>query len=143
MFFEELRRIQYLDIIIQGVTIAICAAGAVSIAALGLFALSAFTTERRTKEIGIRKVMGASTLDVVRLLMWQFTVPVLWAMAIALPVGFLLMQRWLQGFAYHIDLTAWPFVTAAATALLIAWFTVSFQSFTVARAKPVEALRYE
>ena len=67
----------------------LAAAGAVSIAALGLFALSAFTTERRTKEIGIRKVMGASTFDVVRLLMWQFTVPVLWAMAIALPIGLL------------------------------------------------------
>jgi putative ABC transport system permease protein len=143
VFFAELRRIQYLDIIIQGVTIAICAAGAVSIAALGLFALSAFTTERRTKEIGIRKVMGASTFDVVRLLMWQFTAPVLWAMAIALPLGFLLMQRWLQGFAYRIDLTAWPFVLAGTAALLIAWFTVSFQAFTVARAKPIEALRYE
>jgi putative ABC transport system permease protein len=53
------------------------------------------------------------------------------------------MQRWLQGFAYHVDLTAWPFVLAAGAALLIAWVTVSFQSFTVARAKPVEALRYE
>jgi putative ABC transport system permease protein len=143
IFFAEIRRIQYLDIIIQGVTIAICAAGAVSIAALGLFALSAFTAERRTKEIGIRKVMGASTFDVVKLLMWQFTVPVLWATALALPAGFLLMQRWLHGFAYHIDLTVWPFALAAGTALLIAWFTVSFQSLTVARAKPVEALRYE
>jgi putative ABC transport system permease protein len=87
--------------------------------------------------------MGASTLDVVRLLMWQFTVPVLWAIAIALPIGFFLMDGWLRGFAYHIDLSAWTFAIAATIALAIAWFTVSFQTFMVARAKPIGALRYE
>jgi putative ABC transport system permease protein len=142
-FLSQYRAIQYLDIIIQGATIAICAGLAILIACLGLFALSAFTTERRTKEIGIRKVMGATTFDVVKLLLWQFTIPVLWAIVIALPAGFLIMDHWLHGFAYHVDLTPWTFVFAAAAALAIAWFAVSFQTFMVARAKPIGALRYE
>jgi putative ABC transport system permease protein len=115
----------------------------VLIACLGLFALSAYTTERRTKEIGIRKVMGASTGDIVRLLIWQFTIPVLWSIAIALPLGFLVMNQWLHGFAYRVDLTAWTFALAAGAALVIAWLTVSFQSYMVARANPAGALRYE
>ena len=82
-FLSQVRLSLYLDLIIQGATIGICAALAVVIACLGLFALSAYTTERRTKEIGIRKVMGASTQDIVRLLVWQFTIPVLWAIATA------------------------------------------------------------
>jgi putative ABC transport system permease protein len=133
----------YLDIIIQGVTIAICAGLAVLIACLGLFALSAYTTERRTKEIGVRKAMGASTRDVVRLLVWQFTVPVLWAIAIALPISFLVMDHWLHQFAYRVDLPLWTFALAAAAALAIAWLTVAYQSYIVARAKPAGALQYE
>ena len=143
IFLAQFRQSLYLDMIIQGVTIAICAVLAVLIACLGLFALSAYTTERRTKEIGIRKVMGASTGDVVRLLVWQFTLPVLWSIAIALPLGFLVMDHWLHGFAYHVELSAWTFVLAAVAALLIAWGTVSYQSYVVARAKPAGALRYE
>jgi putative ABC transport system permease protein len=133
----------YLDIIIQGVTIAICSALAVLIACLGLFALSAYTTERRTKEIGIRKVMGASTPDIVRLLVWQFTVPVLWAIASALPLAYLVMDNWLHQFAYRVDLSLWTFVLAAVAALAIAWLTVAYQSYIVARARPAGALQYE
>jgi putative ABC transport system permease protein len=143
VFLARSRLALYFDIITQGVTIAICALLAVVIAGLGLFALSAYTTERRTKEIGIRKVMGASTFDVVRLLMWQFTIPVQWAIVIACPIGYLILDHWLHGFAYHVDLSVWTFVLAAGAALVIAWITVSFQSFMVARAKPVGALRYE
>ena len=142
-FLSQFRLSLYLDLIIQGVTIAICAGLAVLIACLGLFALSAYTTERRTKEIGIRKVMGASTSDVVRLLVWQFTIPVLCAIAIALPLDFLAMDQWLHGFVYHVELSAWTFLLAAAAALVIAWLTVSYQAFMVARAKPAGALRYE
>jgi putative ABC transport system permease protein len=116
---------------------------AVLIACLGLFALSAYTTELRTKEIGVRKVMGADTLDVVLLLLWQFTLPVLAATAIALPIGFLIMRWWLSGFVYRVPLGAWTFVLAAVAAVVIAWLTVSWQSFAVARAKPAGALRYE
>ena len=143
IFLSQFRLNQYLDIIIQGVTIAICALLAVLIACLGLFALSAYTTERRTKEIGIRKVMGASTSDVVKLLVWQFTVPVIWAIAIGLPLGFWAMNDWLHHFVYHVELSVWTFVLAGVAALVIAWATVTWQSYIVARAKPAGALRYE
>ncbi len=113
------------------------------IACLGLFALSAYTTERRTKEIGVRKAMGADTRQVVLLLLWQFTIPVLAATAIAVPIGYLAMDWWLRGFAYHAPLSAWTFVLAAGAAVGIAWCTVSCQSFMVARARPSTALRYE
>jgi putative ABC transport system permease protein len=143
LFLSQSRLSLYVDLIVQSETIALCAGLAILIASLGLFALSAFTTERRTKEIGVRKAMGADTRQVVLLLLWQFTIPVLAATAIAIPVGALVMSWWLHGFAYHVDLSAWTFVLAAIAAVAIAWLTVSWQSFAVARAKPAGALRYE
>lgn len=142
-FMSQYQTSLYLDLIIQSATIGLCAALAVLIACLGLFALSAFTTERRTKEIGVRKAMGANTRDVVALLLWQFTLPVLIATALALPLGALAMGWWLHGFAYHVPLSAWTFVLAGLAAVAIAWITVSYQSFMTARAKPASALRYE
>ena len=142
-FLSQFRLSLYLDLIIQGVTIGVCAALAVLIACLGLFALAAYTTERRTKEIGVRKALGASTAEVVVLLVWQFTIPVLAATAVAAPLGFVAMDWWLHGFTYHVGLSPWTFVLAAVAALLIAWLTVSYQSFAAARAKPAGALRYE
>jgi putative ABC transport system permease protein len=142
-FTSQFRQMLYFDLIVQSATIGMCALLAVLIACLGLFALSAFTTERRTKEIGVRKAMGADTLQVVLLLLWQFTTPVLTATAIAVPVGALAMGWWLHGFAYHVPLSAWTFVLAAGAAVAIAWLTVSWQSYAVARAKPAGALRYE
>lgn len=133
----------YLDNVIQGGFVGVCALIAISIACLGLFALSAFTAERRTKEIGVRKAMGASSGDILKLLLWQFTKPVLWANLIAWPVAFLLLRWWLAGFAYHVDVAPWSFAAAGAGALLIAWATVFAHALNVARAKPVSALRYE
>ena len=133
----------YIDTIVQGAVIAIAAVVALTIAALGLFGLSAFTTERRTKEIGVRKAMGASSRDILGLLLWQFTQPVLWANLVAWPISFFVLRWWLQGFAYHIDLAPWTFVAAGGGALLIAWATVFVHALRVARAKPVMALRYE
>jgi putative ABC transport system permease protein len=133
----------YKDVITQAIAIAVGAGLAILIACLGLFGLAAFTTERRTKEIGVRKAMGASTFDVVRLLLWQFTQPVLWANLIAWPLAWWAMRRWLDGFAYRVDLPAWLFLAAATAAVLIAWLTVSIHSWLVARARPVLALRYE
>jgi putative ABC transport system permease protein len=133
----------YIDNVIQGGFIAVCALIAISIACLGLFALSAFTAERRTKEIGVRKAMGASSADILKLLLWQFTKPVLWANLIAWPVAFLLLRWWLSGFAYHVEVAPWTFAAAGLAALLIAWSTVFAHALNVARAKPVSALRYE
>ncbi|MFI4963902.1 MAG: ABC transporter permease [Caulobacterales bacterium] len=133
----------YTDNIIQGGFIAVCALVAVSIACLGLFALSAYTSERRTKEIGIRKAMGATSVDILRLLLWQFAQPVFWAMLLALPLGWLAMNWWLRGFAYHVDIAPWTFAAAGGAGVAIALSTVFIHALRVARARPVGALRYE
>jgi putative ABC transport system permease protein len=133
----------YIDDVLQGAFIAVCAVIAVSIACLGLFALSAYTAERRTKEIGVRKAMGASSADILKLLIWEFIRPVLLANLIAWPLAYLAMSWWLSGFAYRVDLAPWTFLAAGAAAVLIALATVFFQGLKVARAKPVSALRYE
>ena len=116
---------------------------AVIIGCLGLFGLAAFTAERRTKEIGIRKVLGARTRDIVRLLVWQFSRPVIVANLIAWPAAWWLMRDWLNKFDDRIDLTPAPFVIAALIALTIAIVTVVGHAFKVARANPIHALRYE
>jgi len=116
---------------------------AVVIGCLGLFGLAAFTAERRTKEIGIRKVLGARTSDIVRLLVWQFSRPVIIANVIAWPIAWWMMRDWLNGFDERIPLTPIPFVIAAAIALGIAIVTVVGHAVKVARANPIHALRYE
>ena len=116
---------------------------AIGIACLGLFGLAAFTTAQRTKEIGVRKVLGATVPSLVALLARDVTWLVLTAGLVALPVAYLLLGRWLETFAYHIDLHAGPFLLAAGAALLIAWVTVGYQALRAARRNPVEALRYE
>jgi putative ABC transport system permease protein len=116
---------------------------AVIVACLGLFGLAAFTAERRTKEIGIRKVLGARTNDIVRLLAWQFSKPVILANLIAWPVAWWAMRDWLNKFDARIDLSPTPFVLAAAIALAIAIGTIAGHAFRVARANPIHALRYE
>ena len=116
---------------------------AIFIACLGLFGLAAFTANRRTKEIGIRKVFGARTRDVVLLLLWQFSIPILVANAIAWPVAWYYLHGWLQGFAYRITLSPLYFLGSGATALVIAWATVFIHARRVAGANPIHALRYE
>ncbi len=116
---------------------------AIVLAGLGLFGLSAFSAERRTKEIGIRKVLGASVASIVSLLSGDFAKLVLLANIIAWPAAWYAMNTWLQGFAYRAPLDAWVFVSASAAALGIALLTVSFQSIKAALANPVEALRCE
>ena len=116
---------------------------AVIIGCLGLFGLAAFTAERRTKEIGIRKVLGARTRDIVRLLVWQFSRPVIIANLIAWPVAWWLMRDWLNNFDQRITLGPVPFIVAAAVALGIAIATVVGHAVRIARANPIHALRYE
>jgi putative ABC transport system permease protein len=134
---------QYMDVIRQGVIFAALSSLALFLACIGLFGLAAFATERRIKEIGIRKAMGADSSDIVRLFAWEFSQPVLLANLIAWPIAYYCASRWLSGFAYHVDLTLWMFVAAGTIALGIALFTVGGQAFFAARAKPVAALRYE
>ena len=116
---------------------------AVVIGCLGLFGLASFTAERRTKEIGIRKVLGARTRDIVRLLVWQFSRPVLVANLIAWPVAWWLMRDWLNKFDDRIALSPTPFLIAGGLALGIAVATIASHAFRVARANPIFALRYE
>jgi putative ABC transport system permease protein len=116
---------------------------AIFIACLGLFGLAAFTAGRRTKEIGIRKVFGARARDVIFLLLWQFSIPVLIANVIAWPLAWYYLHGWLEGFAYRISLNPLYFVGAGLIALLIAWATIFAHALRVARANPINALRYE
>jgi putative ABC transport system permease protein len=116
---------------------------AIFIACLGLFGLAAFTAGRRTKEIGMRKVFGARTREVVVLLLWQFSIPVLIANLIAWPLAWYYLHGWLQGFAYRISLSPAYFMGAGAVALVIAWITVVAHAVRVARSRPIGALRCE
>ena len=118
---------------------------AIVIASLGLYGLASFTAERRTREIGIRKVLGARVRDIVRLLVWQFSRPVLIANLIAWPVSLFLVLGWLEGFQYRIgeSVIVMACLGAGLVSLAIAWVTVASRAIRVARANPVEALRYE
>ncbi|MGH6876015.1 MAG: FtsX-like permease family protein [Rhizomicrobium sp.] len=127
----------------QGAMFGIFVGIAIFIACLGLFGLAAFSAQRRTKEIGVRKVFGARSWDVVRLLLWQFSIPVLIANVIAWPIAWYYLHNWLEGYAYRIPLSPFYFLAAGTAALLIAWATVIGHSLAVARANPVHALRYE
>lgn len=119
------------------------AALAILISCLGLFGLAAFTARRRTKEIGIRKVLGASERSIVHLLSGSFTQLVLISISIGLPVSYFTMKYWLDSFAYRIDLAAFYFVSAGLLALLISWFTVAAQAIRAAKTNPVNCLRHE
>jgi putative ABC transport system permease protein len=140
---DYMRRVIYAGSIRQGTALLVLAGVAVLVGVLGLFALAAFTAERRTKEIGVRKALGASTADILRLLLWQFTRPVLVANLIAWPLGWWALDRWLQGFAQRISLSPALFLLAGGAAVAIAAVTVSGHALRVASAKPVGALRYE
>jgi len=127
----------------RGTLFGIFAAIAIFIACLGLFGLAAFTAERRTREIGVRKAFGASTTDVVRLLLWQFSIPVLVANLIAWPVAWYYLHGWLEGYTRRITLGPTYFFAAGLLALAIAWATIFAHAVRVARAAPVHALRSE
>ncbi|MEM9984056.1 MAG: FtsX-like permease family protein, partial [Bacteroidota bacterium] len=116
---------------------------AILIACLGLFGLSAYTAQQRTKEIGIRKVLGASVSQLMYLLSREITILVWLALGLAVPTIWYLMTQWLGSFEYHIPLSPWIFALAGLVATLIAWGTVSFQSFKTALMSPIKSLRDE
>jgi putative ABC transport system permease protein len=142
-FSEEVIGELYSDEEKRGQLFAAFALVSVLIACLGLFGLSTFTAQRRTKEIGIRKVLGARVHHIVRLLAWQFSKPVMIANLIAWPVAWWVMRDWLNGFDARIGLGPGPFVLAGLVALAIAAGTVAAHAIKVARANPIHALRYE
>ena len=116
---------------------------AIFIACLGLLGLSAFVAEQRTKEIGIRKALGASMVSISTLLSREFAKYVLIAIILAIYPAYYIMSDWLSGFAYRIDISAWIFVLSGAIALIIALLTVSFQAVKASRVNPVNSLKYE
>ncbi len=116
---------------------------AIIIACLGLFGLASHTAERRTKEIGVRKVLGASESNLVLLLVRGIVILVIVAVVIAGPIAYLVMSEWLTNFAYRTEISAMTFITAAIGALMIAIATVSYQAIKVAIDNPINALRYE
>ncbi len=116
---------------------------AVLIACLGLFGLASYSTEQKTKEIGIRKVLGASIPGIVSLTVREFLKWILVANMIAWPVAFFVMSRWLHEFAYRVNIGPWVFILAAGLVLVVAMLTVSYHTFKAALANPVDSLRYE
>ena len=134
MYYAE-QRAQALTLLSSGM--------AILLACMGLFGLAAFTVEQRVKEIGVRKVLGASVSNIVILVSRTFAIMVLIANLFAWPVAYFAMRNWLDGFAYRTDLSWWIFVLSGAVALAIALFTVSFHALRAALSNPVEALRHE
>jgi putative ABC transport system permease protein len=116
---------------------------AIIVACLGLFGLAAYTAEQRTKEIGIRKTMGASTGSVVNMLNKEFTKLVILSFVLVVPISWYFMNKWLMIFAYKTTIGLWPFLAGGIIALIIAWLTVSYQSIKAAIANPVDSLRNE
>ena len=116
---------------------------AIFIACLGLFGLASYTAECKTKEIGIRKVLGASGKNVVYLLSREFLKLVILATLISLPIGYFAINKWLQNFAYKTDIGFFTFLLSTVLALTITIFTVGYQTVKAASANPVESLKYE
>jgi len=142
-FLNEYIEGLYLTVLREAQAFGVFAAVALVLACLGLLGLSAATADTRTREIGIRKAMGAGTTDILRMLVWQFGTPILWASLLAWPLTGFLLLHWLDGFADHVELRPWPFLASSALALVIALLTVGAHATKIARARPVAALRYE
>jgi ABC-type antimicrobial peptide transport system permease subunit len=119
------------------------AALAVFISCLGLFGMASYMAEQRVKEIGVRKVLGATVFTIWRLLSKDFTVLVLIAFVIAIPLAYYFMSNWLQSYSYRTSLSWWIFAVTGSGALLITLLTVSYQAIKAALANPVKSLRTE
>jgi putative ABC transport system permease protein len=127
----------------MNLALAIFAGVALSLALIGLFGLAAFMAAQRTKEIGVRKVLGASSIQIARLLVWQFSKPVMWGLAVALPAAFFASNLYLNFFADRIDSPIFVLLAAGVVAVILAWGTVAGHVYRIAQANPVLALRYE
>lgn len=143
VFLDENLNAQYNSEKQAGKVFAIFSGLAIIIACVGLFGLAAYTANLRTKEIGVRKVLGASIGSVVFLLSKDFTKLIFVAFVLSVPFAWYLMDRWLEGFAYHIDIGIGVFLLAGLTALVISWITVSYQSIKAAIVNPIKSLKSE
>jgi putative ABC transport system permease protein len=142
-FLDQEFNQHYQDDIKQGHILSIFSGIAIFIACLGLFGLASYTAVKRTKEIGVRKVLGSSVQHIVLLLSKDLLKPVLLGTIIAIPAGYFVMHKWLEGFAYRVNISWWMFALSAVTAILIALFTVGYQAIKSAVANPVKSLRTE
>ena len=138
VFDEVYNILKYMNVALAGFAFV-----ALALALIGLFGLAAFMAAQRTKEIGMRKVLGASTAQIARLLVWQFSTPVLWALAVALPAAFFASTVYLNFFAERIDSPILVLIVSGALAVTLAWSTVAGHAIRIARANPIVALRYE
>ena len=139
---EEIQKLYESDLTLSGIINSFTGV-AILISCLGLFGLAAFSAERRSKEIGVRRVLGASVTGIVRLLSGDFLRLVAIAMVVSIPVSWWIMHRWLQGFAYQVPMRWWMFALSGIAAMGIAFLTVSLNTVAAARANPVKALRSE
>ena len=142
-FLDDKFALMYADVQRMGRIFSSFALLAIVIACLGLFALTSYMTLQRTKEIGIRKVLGASISNVAATLSRNFLTLVVLSNIIAWPVAFYFMNKWLQDFAYRINISIWMFFLSGVLALSIAFLTIGWQAIRAATAKPIKALRYE
>ncbi len=143
VFFNETIDRMYQDMTRQATILTVCAVVALAIASLGLVGLAAFVAEKRSKEIGIRKVLGSSSLGVVGLLLLQFSKPVLISNFLAWPLSYYAMSQWLESFTSHVTIDPLIFLGASLATLVLALLTVIAHSLTVSNMNPVDALRYE
>jgi putative ABC transport system permease protein len=138
VFNEVFRVLQFMNAVLAGFAFI-----ALALALIGLFGLAAFMAQQRTREIGVRKVLGASSTQIAGLLVWQFSKPVAWALAIALPLAFFASNLYLNFFATRIGSPISILLIAGAVAVVLAWATVAGHAIRIARANPVLALRCE
>ena len=142
-FLDQRYNDQYKNDNLFGAAFGIFGGFAIFIASLGLLGLSLFSTIQRTKEIGVRKVLGASVSGIILLLSMDFIKLVVFAILIATPLAWLILNNWLQDFAYHISISWWVFALSGIVAVVIALITISFQAMRAAVANPVKSLRSE
>ncbi|WP_159476998.1 ABC transporter permease [Dyadobacter sp. 3J3] len=142
-FLDDFFNRQYQNEVQFGTIVKVFSLLSIFIAAIGLFGLSSFIISKRTKEVGIRKVLGSSDMSILYLLSKDFLILVAIAFVLSIPIGTLLINKWLEGFAKRIDIPFWIFLLSGAIALLIAFFTVSFQAIKASLANPVKSIRTE